>query len=167
MRMIDDDQVEGPRQLLYRMGLEILQRALFPGHRHTGLFLPEARASHHRVISSRMAPGHSLENRAHSPNSLRIRSLCSPIRGAARVNFGRTPSTRSGEQVVSMLTASSRVTVWSMSRTENPSLARSSLQSRTLEHQISAGSSTESQCSIVPFAIFAAISALMTSRLVN
>src|SRR5207342_884200 len=96
------------REFFDREGFEILQRALVPHDLDAGLLLPDRRAGEHRVVAARMAPRHALQrDRAHRPNSSRMAALCSPMRGAARGNFGRSPLTRIGERVVTIETLSS------------------------------------------------------------
>src|SRR5690606_3295828 len=141
MRMIDHAHIEIARQFLDRKSLEILQGAPFPFDLDALVAQPLLRTGHHRTVAAPLTPGPASQlDRTHSPNSSRIALLFSPMRGAARSTLWRCPLMRSGERVVVMETLSSRVTVCSMSRTEKPSLAKSSSQLRTRAHQISAGS---------------------------
>ena len=84
MRMVDDDEVVGAREFLDREGFEVLQRPLVPRYLGARPLLPQRRARDHRVVAARMAPRHAFEHDStHRPNSSRILSLCSPMRGAA------------------------------------------------------------------------------------
>src|SRR5690606_33078264 len=115
MRVVEDDEVELPRQFLDREALEILEAAPLPGDGHARAPFPFGGGGDHGVMATRMAPGHAPEP-GHSPNSSRMRALCSPTSGAARGVVARAPSTRSGERVVTIDTPSSRVTFCSISR---------------------------------------------------
>ncbi len=91
MRVIDDDEVVLPRQVLDGKALEILQRPLVPDDFDARALLPLGRSRKHRVVATRMAPGHATQGHGHRPNSARISLLCSPMRGTARPNAEPTP----------------------------------------------------------------------------
>ncbi len=171
MRMVDDDQVVARAPAPRPGRIRSPAASACPSRsRRRSSPAQSARAGDHRVVAARMAPGHALERDASQAELLRgSPRSCSPIRGAARSDFGRRPSTRSGERVVRIEHRHPRAsTVCSMSSTWKPSLSISSGQVSTLAHQMSAGSRMASHSSIVCASRCCwAMIALISSRAVN